>query len=736
MAKSFKDRLFISLGLIILLFASSLFLSVSNYQKREVLFALSVDVLSLQSETHELSTRIANLISKDYADPLFYQKKQEQHHQFIDEPVTQIKAALVAIEHGLKLSDLPVNPIAVKEYSQLLDSLAQLGKRISQNVFEVGHRDFGLVGRLREHAHYLEEKKVIAKTEILGLRRLEKDYLLRKDPMYIDQFSDKINQLKKKYAASPEALYHLDSYFAKIDSIATLYKAIDPYGWYEHSENRMFKSTLEELTHLESSFIAEIDKGTQYLVANLKTQFWVLALIVCLLSTVFLVFIPNAFSKSLERINEGLNKLSLGERTTALDFVARTSEMEGLRKNIVNLHQRFLRLMVEKEKAVELAERKEEAKGVFLRTMSHEIRTPLNGITGIIQAAKPDFILNKKEGEYKVLENSVHHLIGLVNGILDYSKLEAQKMTLTMEEVNLYDTLEFVVQSQRAMADEKGLQFELDSCIGSDTYIRTDKLRLSQILINLLNNALKFTQEGKVVLQACLEKGPKGEHVLNFAIRDTGIGISSDQIEKIKEAFVQSDSNTTRNYGGSGLGLSIAEELIQLFGGKMDIRSTEHIGTTISFSIPCEVVSSKANESTTEEENQFVGKRILVAEDHPVNRRVLGHLLKKTGVEYVFAEDGLEAVEQYEKEHFDAILMDLHMPNLNGLDASRQICASPKYQAAPIAISAVTASSFQEDVEEAKAAGMDYFVSKPIDKVKLIAALEKMLAGQAEPELV
>jgi len=393
---------------------------------------------------------------------------------------------------------------------------------------------------------------------------------------------------------------------------------------------------------------------------------------------------------------------------------------------------------IQLEQAVEVANRANEHKGEFLARMSHEIRTPMNAIIGVTN------MVDKKLGDLDKLtpelqevrthiiqiENSSHHLLGLLNDILDLSKIEAGKIEITSEEVNLAKLAQIVSDIIKPRCNDKNIEFsiEIDDELATTLYF-TDSLHLRQVLINLLGNAVKFTPElGHI--RFAIEKVSETSQTakIHFVVEDDGIGIDKEALSHIFEAFEQGDGSITRQYGGTGLGLPISQSIVALLGGEIKVDSAVGKGSSFSF----ELVMTAAGAAGVEEEPKILenidlsGRKILIVDDVDINRLVAVSMLENTGIETIEAENGREAVEVFERSEagsIDFILMDVMMPVMNGLDAAAAIRALDREDAKTVPIIAVTANAFKEDVEKALDSGMNAHIAKPINVDSLIAML-------------
>jgi signal transduction histidine kinase/CheY-like chemotaxis protein len=362
------------------------------------------------------------------------------------------------------------------------------------------------------------------------------------------------------------------------------------------------------------------------------------------------------------------------------------------------------------------AEAANSSKSAFLANMSHEIRTPMNGILGFADLAlQSDSVEEQRECLATIL-SSGDALLAILNDVLDLSKIESGKFDILSEPFSLRALLTEAGKVFAFRFREKGLHFESSVSDGLPDWLMGDELRLRQILLNLLGNAVKFTEKGSIGLSASGEQSD-GKVNLRLTVRDSGIGIPPEKQSTIFEAFRQADDSTSKKYGGTGLGLSICVKLVDLMGGKIELESATGVGS--SFSVLLSLDAAKGQQSLPARAIEEAGEtfnealRILLAEDNPVNQKLAVRLLEKQGHSVTLAGDGRRAVEAFASGSFDIILMDVHMPELDGLEATKQI-RQLEAGGARIPIIALTAMAMAGDRETCLAAGMDGFVSKPI----------------------
>ncbi|WED24224.1 ATP-binding protein [Vibrio sp. JC009] len=384
--------------------------------------------------------------------------------------------------------------------------------------------------------------------------------------------------------------------------------------------------------------------------------------------------------------------------------------------------------LIEAEKqsnlAREEAEKAASERADFLARMSHEIRTPLNGILGISHLLKKSVEQEEQKKKVDVLVQSSEHLLAVLNDILDFSKIEQGKFKIVPKNFLLSDVVNSVENIYKPLCHDKGIQLRLRATSEHKVYIRTDQVRLNQILFNLLSNSVKFTHVGHVKASLSLDSTEVGATYLEIVIEDTGIGISEKNLQHIFEPFVQSEKTSTREYEGTGLGLAIVKHLVDMLKGHIEIKSAEGLGTSIKVALPVEVVDGEKverDEAVVENHQNFFSKQLktLIVEDNQTNAYIAKAFCKKYAMSVDWAKDAFTALEMLESTRYDLILMDNQMPNMDGIEATTRI----REMKIDTPVIACTADGYEETKQAFLAAGADYVLVKPIKDKSFLQAL-------------
>lgn len=400
----------------------------------------------------------------------------------------------------------------------------------------------------------------------------------------------------------------------------------------------------------------------------------------------------------------------------------------GFSVDITNLKNIQTELVFAKQRTEEIAN----AKQRFLANMSHEIRTPMTGIIGVADILQKSLVEHEQRRLVHIIQESAKNLLVIANDILDLEKIASGKIALEHIPFNLVNKVSLAIESFRYKAIEKNIHLSYSNHLPSNLTVIGDPFRLTQVLNNLVSNALKFTPKGTIHLYTAL-KWQKGDAiVVEFGVKDTGIGIQQDRIAEMFEPFTQGGANVARQYGGTGLGLSICRDLVHKMGGSIDLDDSYTQGTHFLFTIPYSLGHAPPESIAPTLIDKSIVQRlnILVAEDMEINQFLIKYILRSWGCAYTLVNTGKKALEHLQKENYDLILMDIQMPEMSGTEATQLIRQMPDTNKATIPIIALTANALKGDAEFFKAAGMTDYLSKPFDEMRLYDAILKVLKSK------
>lgn len=434
-------------------------------------------------------------------------------------------------------------------------------------------------------------------------------------------------------------------------------------------------------------------------------------------------------------------------KSTEMPFTERKDEIGDFARSFKNLFEQKEAYEIEVQAqsvqlvdAKEEAERASQAKTDFLANMSHELRTPLNSIIGLLQLCDKDDMGPQSWEMVEIIKKSSSSLISTVNDILDLSKIEAGEVRLEYMAFDVNDKISTLVKSMAPMASKRGLSVKYEGVEGN-LYVLGDPIRFLRIFTNIIGNAMRYTEEGGVTVRVSYEAIFDDQIMLHCEVEDTGIGISEERVDSIFEKFTQADSSTTRKYGGTGLGLTITRELVELMDGVIGVDSQIGKGSVFWFQIPFETVAElpESADSDFDIDGEVVSAlppmavNVLIAEDHDMNQAFMKRLLKNLGfVNYKMVENGALAVKEVNDNFYDMVLMDVHMPEMNGYQATQAIRMLDDLSKQNIPIIAMTANAMPEDEEKCLDIGMDAYISKPVDVPTFKHVLSRWIDFDAE----
>jgi two-component system, sensor histidine kinase len=481
-------------------------------------------------------------------------------------------------------------------------------------------------------------------------------------------------------------------------------------------------------------------------------KFVLLAVVVGGVGALISRFSVRVFSRPLQLLEKGI--LSVGEGRLEPIQVSRTGDeieslgesfnrmisalatsQEQIRQHQELLEERIRARTTELEQAMQGAVVATHAKSEFLANMSHELRTPMNGLLGMLDLVLDGPIAGEERENVEIAQRCAYSLLGLLNDILDLSKIEAGRMQLERVPCHVREVIEECLRPQSAKAQQKGITLQYVCTSGAGLTVTGDPLRLRQVLNNLVSNAIKFTDAGTVRVTQSSTRPVDGRTLLSIEVSDTGAGIPADKLALIFDKFTQADSSISRKFGGTGLGLAITRKLIELQGGTIRVESELGKGSKFTVEIPFDVIARETAAAAPAVRQVAAAApasgnaRLLLVEDNAINQRVVLAMLRKKGYTLDVANNGQEALEQMEaNEPYDLILMDVQMPVLDGLETTRAIRADGRWNDLPII--AMTAHAMTGDKERCLSAGMDAYLTKPLKAPQLIDTIEKFLLAR------
>jgi signal transduction histidine kinase/ActR/RegA family two-component response regulator len=499
---------------------------------------------------------------------------------------------------------------------------------------------------------------------------------------------------------------------------------------------RQVEGLNKKVTILEDDFSNTLGEGSHWLETTVLRLLLTLSLTIGTISILITISVSRGIEKGIKAIIEGASFVSKGLLNTrvkvysqdeigmlATSFNQMTDTLEHSLYNIRELKDTEEKLKGEKERA----ETSEKAKQLFLAKMSHEIRTPMNAILGFAKLLE-ESIQGKEEQEYiRIIIKSGDDLLVILNDILDFSRMEAGKIIFESMPICLRDIIPLNIRMMEPKQKNIEITYRIDEKIPE--IILGDSVRLNQILLNLISNAIKFTEKGSVSISVTCVEDNKDSILLDFGVKDTGIGIPLEKQAKIFESFEQGANDTARRFGGAGLGLSIVKQLVNLQNGEIFVKSKPGFGSDFHFRLSFLKFKDNVNTLIPKKTKTIIqngnGIRVLVVEDNLINQMLVLKVLKKQGFEIDVAENGLIALKKYENNDFDIILMDVQMPEMDGYEATQKIRALKTYKK-DIPIIAMTAHTIKGEYEHCIEIGMNDFISKPFDTKELYEKIYKL----------
>jgi len=497
----------------------------------------------------------------------------------------------------------------------------------------------------------------------------------------------------------------------------------------------------QQITKLEDDFSFTLGEGSRWLESVVLRLLLTLSLTIGSTSILITVSVSRGIEKGLKAIIGGAELIQGGELTTRVKVYSQdeigvlatafNNMTATLENNIQELKDTEEKLKKEKERA----ESSEKAKQLFLANMSHEIRTPMNGILGFARLLEESLTQSEQQEYMKIIIKSGDDLLVILNDILDFSRIEAGKVAFERLPFNIKQTVDGIVTMMKPKSEAKSLALHVSVDAVVPETVVGDSVRLNQILLNLVSNAIKFTDKGGINISVNVVDEGDSNLIVEFVITDTGIGIPLEKQEKIFESFEQATSGTIRKFGGTGLGLSIVKQLVEMQDGKVSVDSKPGQGASFHFRLPFLKYKAHAVKKETTDSNisntetkqlQGKGTRVLIVEDNPINQMLVVKVLQRQGFETDVAENGKIALNMYKNGNYDIILMDLQMPEMDGYETTRNIRSLPNSKK-DIPIIAMTAHTIKGEYERCIDIGMNNYISKPFQVAELYEKISLLL---------
>ena len=728
---SFRSKAILSF----LAFLASLIVWVASYfyiHRNDTLSEnLSFSILDISKQFNSNIDNYNTFFYTGYRDAAFYNKSDASSLYIYLANLRSIPDQLEIIEQDALDIRILMDIQEIKNhYKNLRREVITLVAKMERR----GYKDFGIEGKMQEKAHILTKSNDIDKATILQLRTLEKDYLIRGELEYIQEFENLSNELLINRGLEDSTRILLRGYIQDVRSLVNLNNEIGNY-----SETGLHKN-IKELHGIIQKGLSDISIATNKEIESKKlnqiTATSIISILIAFVLVLLVFYLSKNLTKGVKALNDNIAQFIESDFEDTQEIYSDNTilEIDSLFSSYQKLKETLIQNIQELEVTAKQATDNAHYKTQFLSKMSHEMRTPLNGIQGMLHLLKSSNESPEKQEEYiAIVDRSVHQLSDLITMILDHSKLETGNLEIQEKPVNLERDITQLMRIFEYQAREKKLGFEYHNHSDTSYKVFVDSLRVQQVLIHLMKNAIKFTQQGNIIITIDEYESSTDSQHLRFSVADTGIGMDEDDFEKLLESFEQGDNSKTRKFDGAGLGMSLSNDLLKLMNSKLEVSSTLGKGTVFYFDVSLKKAGQKIRKDVSKKikvalSNNPENIHVLVVEDNKINQKVVERLLSKLDITCDIATNGKEGVALFKKNTYDLILMDINMPVMGGIEAAKRIKSLKKYttQAPPI-IAITAAKATHDDDTLTTENSLDEFLGKPIDFDTLKTIIKKYL---------
>ncbi len=728
--RSFRSKAILSF----LTFLASLIIWVASYfyihRKDTISDTISIEILDVSKQFNANIDNYNTFFYTGYRDAAFYDKSEASSLYIYLANLRSIPEQLETIKDQASSIDIPLD---IKTITDNYKSLRQEVLTLVAKMERRGYKNFGIEGKMQEKAQLLIDGGHIDQISLLKLRNYEKDFLLRGEKQYYSDFNFLSSQLLENARLNDSIRILLRGYQ---EDFRTLVALNDEIGYYSNDGLHEKITTLHSTIQKDLSDISiATSKGIESKKTTQITATSITSILLAFIMVLLVFYLSKNLTKGVQTLNTNIAQFIESDFEDTQEIKSDNSilEIDSLFSSYQKLKDTLINTIKELEITAKKATDNANYKTQFLSKMSHEMRTPLNGIQGMLHLLKSSDESTQKREEYiSIVDRSVHQLSDLITMILDHSRLETGNLEIQERSVNLEQDISQLMRIFEYQAREKKLNFEYHNYSDTNYNVYVDSLRIQQVLINLMKNAIKFTQKGKIVITLeDLNFSDNIQHV-RFIVKDTGIGMDEKDFDRLLTSFEQGDNSKTRKFDGAGLGLSLSNNLLKLMGSKLCVESSLGKGTTFYFDLPLKKAESKVRKEVSKKievalSNNPENTHVLIVEDNKINQKVLERLLSKLHISCDIAANGKEGVALFKKNTYDLILMDINMPVMGGIEAAKLIKSLKKYKTQAPPIIAVTAGATLENESFTSDSSLDEFLGKPIDFDTLKIIIKKYL---------